>query len=213
MSIEQLEHRWHHLMHRLAAPLQYNVPLWREIQRAYTAKNRHYHTLAHLADLFQQADLFKKQIKDFDILEISIWYHDIIYQVLKKDSEIKSALFAKYRLEAIHTSRERLVKCYHQINATKLHELSDNDDSDTAFLLDFDLSILGRDWKIYANYANQIRLEYAIIPTFLYKRGRKKVLKLFLEKERIFKTDYYYENFEMIARDNIAKELHFLNQK
>ena len=211
MIIEQLQQRWHYLIHRQRGSLQYNVPFWREIQRAYTAQNRHYHNLYHLADLFAQADYFKDQIKDFDTLQFSIWYHDVIYNTLKKDNEEKSALYAKYRLEAINFPRERLIRCYEQINATKSHLLCTNDNGDTAYLLDFDLSILGRNWNTYFHYTQQIRKEYAIFPTFLYKRGRRKVLNNFLKTDRLFYTQFYFNHFEAQARDNIRRELELLD--
>ncbi len=214
MKLEHLEYRWHQLMRRQKAPAQYIVPLWREILSAYTNPNRHYHTLQHLLDLFTQADQFRTQIDDFDTLELSIWYHDIIYQCLRKDNEEKSALFAKYRLEAINYPRQKLVCCYDQINATKKHELDKNSkDLDTALLLDFDLSILGRDWATYEKYCDKVRKEYSIFPTFLYNRGRKKVLRQLLERPQLYQTNYYVENFESTARENLQRELEILSSK
>lgn len=214
MKLEHLEYRWHQLMRRQKAPAQYIVPLWREILSAYTNTNRHYHTLEHLSDLFSQADQFSSQIEDFDTLELSIWYHDIIYQCLRKDNEEKSALFAKYRLEAINYPRQKLVRCYDQINATKKHELPENSsDLDTALLLDFDLSILGSDWTVYEKYCDKIRKEYSIFPTFLYNRGRKKVLKQLLGRPQLYFTNYYVEQYEEKARKNLQKELVILSAK
>lgn len=214
MKLEHLEYRWHQLMRRQKAPAQYIVPLWREILSAYTNTNRHYHTLEHLADLFNQADQFSTQIEDFDTLELSIWYHDIIYQCLRKDNEEKSALFAKYRLEAINYPRQKLVRCYDQINATKKHELPEkSNDLDTALLLDFDLSILGSDWSTYQKYGDKIRKEYAIFPNFLYNRGRKKVLKQFLGRPKIYQTSYFIDKYETAARANLSRELEILTSK
>jgi len=211
MKVEHLEYRWHQLMRRQKAPAQYIVPLWREILSAYTNNNRHYHTLQHLVNLFNQADQFRTQIADSDTLELSIWYHDIIYQCLRKDNEEKSALFAKYRMEAINYPREKLVRCYEQINATKKHELpKGSTDLDTALFLDFDLAILGKDWTTYEKYAQQIRQEYSIFPTFLYNRGRKKVINQLLEKPQLYKTNYYVEHFEDAARANLERELELM---
>jgi len=208
--MEQLEQRWHDLMRQLNAPARYVILLWREIILAYSEKSRYYHNLSHLENLFNQADQFKNQIIDFETLQLSIWYHDIIYQCLRKDNEEKSALFAKYRMEAIGYPRKKLVKCYHQIIATKNHQPHPEADSDTLWLLDFDLSILGKSWEEYLKYAQQIRKEYAVFPSFLYKKGRKKLLHQFLEKEKLFHTETYYNLFEANARNNIRKELKLL---
>jgi len=210
MKVEHLEYRWHQLMLRQQAPSRYIAPLWREIRTAYTNTHRHYHNLHHLADLLTQADRFRTEIKDFDTLELAIWYHDIICQCLRKDNEEKSAIFAKYRMEAIQYPREKLVRCYRQINATKTHQLKQADDEDTAWLLDFDLAILGSDWETYNKYLDKIRKEYSIFPTFLYQRGRKKVLQLLLERKQLFHTPYYIDRFEETARENLQRELSLL---
>lgn len=212
MKIEHLEYRWHQLMRRQNAPAQYIVPLWREIVTAYNGPNRHYHNLQHLVDLFTQADQFRTNIEDFDTFELSIWYHDIIYQCLRKDNEEKSAIFAKYRLEAIKYPRKKLVRCYNQINATKLHQLTTQSDADTAWLLDFDLSILGQKWSDYLEYTQAVRKEYSIFPTFLYKRGRKKVLKQLLERDQLFNTPFYKDRFELLAKENLQRELDMLSK-
>ena len=150
----------------------------------------------------------KDEISDFDVLLFSVFYHDIVYKTTSKDNEEKSAEITKKRLEKINIPNERIIKIYNQILATKSHEKSDN--SDTNFLLDADLAILGKDWKVYENYIHQIRKEYSIYPDFLYKPGRKKVLTHFLEFEEIFKTDYFKEKYEKMARENIQKEISML---
>ena len=213
MRLEQLEFRWYQLMRRLRAPTQYVGPMWREINKAYSAKKRTYHNLHHLADLFSQTDRYRDQLEDVDTFELSIWYHDVIYSVLRKDNEERSALFAKYRLEVMRYPREQLIRCYHQINATKLHVLNGATDPDLPYLLDFDLSILGTRYEQYQFYCRQIRQEYGIFPTFLYNRGRKKVLRHLLERDRIYHTPAYFELFEQRARSNMEKELELLEAK
>ena len=78
---------------------------------------------------------------------------------------------------------------------------------DNAYLLDFDLSILGSDWDSYRNYTIQIRKEYKIYPDFMYKSGRKKVLQHFLERETLYFTEAYQVTHENRARENLKKEL------
>jgi len=98
MKVEHLEYRWHQLMLRHKAPSRYIGPLWREIRTAYTHTHRHYHTLQHLADLLTQADRFRTEIDDFDTLELSIWYHDIIdFSYLSLSKRSKKGLAAFFR--------------------------------------------------------------------------------------------------------------------
>lgn len=181
---------------------------WQEIEKNYSQKSRKYHNLTHLENMILELENVKDQISDYEALLFSVFYHDIIYKATSKDNEEKSAEIAKTRLDKLNISNERITKIYNQILATKSHKKSD--DSDTNFLLDADLSILGKDRKVYENYIHQIRKEYSIYPDFLYNPGRKKVLLHFLEFDEIFKTDYFKEKYEKMARENIQREISIL---
>lgn len=181
---------------------------WQEIEKSYSQKSRKYHNLLHLENMILELENVKDEILDFEALMFSVFYHDIIYKSTSKDNEEKSAEIAKKRLEKINISSEKITKIYNQIVATKSHKRSE--DSDTNFLLDADLAILGKDWNVYENYIHQIRKEYFIYPDFLYNPGRKKVLTHFLEFDEIFKTDYFKGKYEKMARENIQREISIL---
>ena len=155
--------------------------------------------------MFEEINAVKDQTENFDIISFSIFYHDVIYDSTSKVNEEKSAEFSKERLTSLGLNHEDIQKVYLQILATKSHKKSD--DEDTNFLLDTDLSILGKDDEVYLEYTKQIRKEYSIYPDFLYKPGRKKVLEHFLQLENIFKTDYFKRKYEVQARKNIEVEL------
>ena len=120
---------------------------WREIEKNYSQKSRKYHNLLHLENMILELEPVKDQILDYEALLFSVFYHDIIYKSTSKDNEEKSAEIAKSRLEKINISNEKTTKIYNQILATKSHQKSK--DSDTNFLLDADLAMLGKGWKIY----------------------------------------------------------------
>ena len=182
--------------------------LWAEIERNYSDKKRHYHNLSHLENLLQQLTELKPQIKDWEVVLFSLYYHDVIYNSLKSDNEQKSAELAEKRMKSIGISLEIIEQCKAQIMATKAHFMSENED--TNFFTDADLSVLGQSWEMYSEYYQNVRKEYAIYPNLIYNAGRKKVLKHFLAMERIFKTDYFYLKFEQQARVNLENELTIL---
>ena len=179
--------------------------LWVELVKEYSSKKRYYHSLTHLDNLLIQLTKIKSDINDWDTVLFSLFYHDIIYNAKSQKNEENSAELAKRRLLEIGYAQLKTEHCFKQIIATKSHEVSSN--NDTNLFTDADLSILGADWPIYNKYTKQVRKEYSIYPDFMYKPGRKKVLKHFLEMERIFKTDYFYKKFEIQARKNIEQEL------
>lgn len=123
-------------------------------------------------------------------------------------NEEKSSEFAKFRLEKLGVNKIDIEEFSEQILATKSHQKSGN--NDTNYLLDVDLSILGKDIESYVKYTQQIRKEYSIYPDFLYKPGRRKVLQHFLVLESIFKTEYFKGKYEVQARENIKFELNGL---
>ena len=179
---------------------------WKYLKESYSQKNRHYHNLDHLQNMFDDLNLVNDQILNIDALSFSIFYHDIIYKATKKDNEYQSALILE---KALAGSKFKDVDfCMQQIELTKSHKLSEN--KETNFLLDIDLGILGQDWESYFLYTQQIRQEYKIYPNFLYKKGRRKVLNHFLEQKDIFKTSFFKEKYEQQARLNLKKELAML---
>ena len=112
-------------------------------------------------------------------------------------------------MQQIGVNQSMISKCVDQIKATKSHSASDN--FDTNYFTDADLSVLGSSWNTYQTYYKNVRKEYSIYPTFLYKRERKKVLKHFLNMDRLYKTKYFFDKLELNAKQNLTKELELLS--
>ncbi|WP_296144950.1 hypothetical protein [uncultured Flavobacterium sp.] len=204
-----LKENFKNLVQKFNQDISLQENLWIEIETYYSSKKRHYHNLSHLENLFKELLPIQEKLEDWDTIQFSIFYHDIIYKASRSDNEEKSALLAIERLKEIGYSNDLILKCNHQIITTKSHEFSD---SDSNYFTDADLSILGKSWKTYSEYFQQIRKEYKIYPDFIYNPGRKKALHHFLKMDRIFKTDYFFEKYEIQARENLQKELEFLDK-
>ena len=65
--------------------------LWNEISTAYSKSNRYYHTLQHLESLLRYLEDVKHQITNWNAVLFALYYHDIVYNVLKHNNEEKSA--------------------------------------------------------------------------------------------------------------------------
>ena len=176
---------------------------WLDLEKAYSKKSRHYHNLTHLKDMIESFEKYTDKLQNPNEVLFSIFYHDIVYSSSKKDNELKSAQYAVKILPKETTLNSELV--FDAICATQLHQ--HNEIEDINWLIDFDLKILARDWEEYKIYFEQIRKEYRIYPDFLYKPGRAKALKHFLENEFIFQTDEFRKLYEEKARINIEKEI------
>lgn len=182
--------------------------LWTEIEKNYSSKKRHYHTLQHLDNLLSQLTDVKSEIQNWEIILFTLFYHDIIYNSIKSDNEEKSAELAEKRMKQISVSNDKIELCKKQILATKSHIKST--DNDTNYFTDADLSVLGQNWETYLLYCKNVRKEYSIYPTLVYNPGRKKVLNHFLSMDRIFKTDFFYNKFEIQAKQNLQQEIESL---
>jgi predicted metal-dependent HD superfamily phosphohydrolase len=179
--------------------------LWSELETTYSGKKRHYHTLAHLENLIGQLSIYKEQIADWNCMLFAVFYHDAIYNVMKKDNEEKSAELAEARMRSLAVPSHIIQRCKQHILATKAHTPSA--DADTNLFTDADLSVLGMSWEVYLNYCRQVRKEYSIFPDMLYNPGRKKALTHFLEMEHIYKTDAFRGKYEANAKQNLSREI------
>ncbi|MEC3875892.1 HD domain-containing protein [Chryseobacterium salviniae] len=183
--------------------------LWLEIEKKYVEKGRYYHNFEHLKNMFSELDKVKDEIKNFQIISFSVFYHDVIYDASSKSNEEKSAQFSEKHLRQLGLGFEFIERVSDQIMATKFHQ--ESGDNDTNYLVDADLLILGQEPEKYKDYTQKVRKEYAIYPDFLYNPGRKKVLEYFLELESIFKTEYFQNKYEQQAKKNIMSEIDYLN--
>lgn len=207
-TINLLQLKWRSLF----LPKQYDQTLgdqlFNKLFKNYHSRKRHYHNAEHIINMLKLSDLYAVHLQQKDVVDLAIFYHDVIYNPLRKDNEERSARRAARELKQLHFTKEKieLIKIY--ILATKTHDLQGfSKESDLAYLLDFDLAILGADWETYLVYTQNIRKEYHIYPESMYKPGRAKVLQHFLEKPRIYYTNVFYQNSEAKARENLGKEL------
>jgi len=202
-----LKEKFLNLLAKYSNKEDYNLECWSEIKNCYTSHSRYYHNLKHLKNMLSELIQIQSEVEDLDGLLFAIYYHDIVYKSTKSNNEHQSALVFKNRIAP--TSFQNLKKCMLQIEATKEHKTSE--DTDTNILLDLDLSILGKTTEEYKIYTESIRKEYQIYPDFLYKKGRKKVLKSLLELDSIYKTDYFKNQYENQAKENLKLELQLLS--
>ncbi|MFC6998905.1 HD domain-containing protein [Rufibacter roseus] len=203
-----LQQTWHQLAAHFSSDKALIHHLWNELETAYSATSRHYHTLQHLQNMLQLAQEHEASMQRPLLVQFAIFYHDVVYKASRTDNEEKSAEFAGLRLLQLGLSEEQVQQVQEMILATKKHEVHSN--PDVNLLLDLDLSILAKDWEAYQQYCGQIRKEYRLYPDFLYLPGREKVLLHFLGQEQIFKTPLFRDLWEEKARNNLQKELETL---
>ena len=191
--------------------------LWQDIAVRYNETQRVYHSLQHIRQLFGQFEQVKHHLNEPHIIALALFYHDVIYTPTRSDNELKSAEYAVEALSSYLTA-EQCQYIYALIMMTASHQIDDIDknldkakESDAAYLLDMDLSILGASWSEYQQYAQAVRQEYAHISNVNYHVGRISVLKGLLAHQTLYLTDYYHSRLEEQARENIKREIKILH--
>lgn len=204
-QLADLQRKWQSLCSDIGMETQADE-LFLNIKKHYMGAGRAYHNLSHIYALLKISEVYKSEIEDYTVIRLAIWYHDIIYRATRKDNEAKSAEYALKVLAQSNLSPLQLDTLKTLIISTKEHTpfLPFVDDY---LLLDADLAILATPRHTYAQYTAAIREEYRIYPNFLYKKGRKKVLKHFLERPQIYFTNVFQISYEATARANLEWEL------
>lgn len=196
---------WKDIVSRYSSDQELTDNEWDNVITRYSETHRHYHNLHHISYMTDLAMRFKAKFESFDTLIMSIIYHDIIYDVHRNDNEEASALFADERLDNLGFPDSFREKCTRMILATKAH--ASEEDNDTKYLLDLDLAILGEDWERFRGYEASIRKEYGHLSDAAFNQARKSILENFLDRPRIYQTDFFFRTRETQARANIMRSL------
>ncbi|OUJ75627.1 hypothetical protein BXP70_03505 [Hymenobacter crusticola] len=182
---------------------------FQQLSDAYCASDRHYHTLHHVRNLLDSVERAGAALHDPEVVKLAIWFHDVVYSSLRDDNEARSAAFAKEFLSKTNLSAERCNRVAYLIERTKDHtQPQPAADSDLLYFLDADLQILGAPEADYWQYARQVRQEYRLVPDFMYRRGRRKVLEKMLGAAQLYQTENFRSRLEAAARRNLVAELH-----
>ncbi len=67
--------------------------IWEMLTRHYSEPTRFYHTREHILECLNQYDQIKDNLISADAVQLSIWFHDVIYDIEAKDNEEQSAIF------------------------------------------------------------------------------------------------------------------------
>ncbi len=178
----------------------YNRMIWE-----YHKSVRIYHNLGHIAYCLEVFDTLQSLCKDPNIVELAIWYHDIIYDSKATDNEERSALRALKDL-TFRGANDTLLKKVRRLILLTKYDIIPND-TDGQVITDVDLSILASPPEVFDKYEHAIRIEYLWLSDREFWSGRGDFLKSMLSRKHIFLTKRYAEKFEHTARENIIRSI------
>lgn len=205
-GVDALRRQWLSLLARYTAAEAYAQSVFDKLTTEYASAARCYHNLSHIHSLLNLYDACEHDPARADAIRCAIWFHDGVYDTRRKDNEERSADWAAQFLQNIKAPDELIAGVRRLILATKRHE-PDALDEEWRIFLDLDLAILGSEAKVYQRYAAAIRREYAWVPSFLYRRERRKILANFLDRKTIYVTATIFRQYEQQARCNLQTEI------
>ncbi len=185
--------------------------VYNDLVARYSEPHRAYHTPEHIGHCLDELEQVRQLATNPDAVELSLWYHDAIYDTKAKDSEKRSARLAAEMARSASLPDSFGQSVVNLIMATK-HTAAPAD-PDAQLLVDIDLSILGQSEDKFDEYERQVHKEYKWIPEDAFVAGRSAILKSFLDRPTIYSTQFFRNKYEAQARRNIVRSLAQLSNR
>lgn len=205
-SLQHLQEAFHQLNVDLDA-----TSLFHKLKHHYNETHRAYHNQQHIQDCLEELKRHSLPFTNKAYIALALWFHDVIYDTHKQDNEEQSAIWTQKILQEYKVTAEIIRKLKELILSTK-HTGVHPTCLDAHYLIDIDLSILGRSQKECIAYDALIRKEYGWVKEEHYRKARTRILQKFLDQDWIYYTDTYRKTHEEQARKNIEGLLQQLKQ-
>ena len=170
---------------------------------AYAGADRGYHNLEHLEEVLEWVDHVPLSPLEKDLLSLALFYHDAVYVPQRDDNEQASAEWAVRDLTLsefapTNFDGEKLV----ELILDTRHIARPQSDLGR-WMVDIDLSVLGAAPERFRRYELGVRHEYAWVPEALFRAKRKELLHHFLDRPRLYFTDFFHQRLDGPARANL----------
>lgn len=210
--VVKLRDRWLGLCERISGNEGFDQYLMAFIAicNGYLEEHRFYHTLTHVNDCLEGLDQYRHLAKEPDVVELAIWMHDLVYNINETTNESLSAQEAFSICLGLGFPKEIAEKVSTYIKSTTHKD--DPIDPDARLMLDIDLLSLSEPWPVFAADSANIRKEYAHVPDDVFNRERKRILRTFLERPRIYYTDEIRATHGADARGNLTASMFQLTE-
>lgn len=174
----------------------------------YLDPDRHYHGMAHIADLLRELPNvvaeFGSRIKYLEALINAIIRHDMIYVPGLTNNEEMSSIMTPGPMP----DREIFHRC---CMATR-HTGEPLELLEEQIIADMDLMGLSKDWVDFWEDTCNIRAEYIKYTDQEWSAGRIAWARGMLARPRIYYTDYYFWKCEEAARRNLNEMIEVMSQ-
>jgi len=205
-DVARMSRRWLKLMAALRIDEEAARRIFADMVEHYNGDGRYYHVLNHVGELLDMVSEVRDLTQDYRTIQLAIWFHDVIYDPRGKDNEVKSAEYARDALQKLGFP-ERTVNRVSDLILKTVSHVSEKEDGDALILLDADLAPLGADEETFARQSRALRQEFGWVPEEEYRASRVRILSNFLNRERIYQTEWMYQARERKARNNLSQAI------
>ena len=175
-----------------------------QLAELYTGEDRFYHCAEHINLCLSKLDEARDSSGNSDAVEMAVWFHDAIFTAGDPDNEYKSARWFRQCAEQ-HVAEDDIVEVERLIVATTHRDTPAN--WREQLLVDVDLSSFGLPWDKFLQDGRNIRREFSELTDNEFVTSQGRFLQRLLDRPTIYHTDYFQQNYEQTARDNIQRIL------
>jgi len=181
------------------------------IDRHYHESHRHYHRPAHIAHCLRQFDAARPGMDQPDLVELAIWYHDVVYLCGASDNELQSAELFKAHADGQLSSRAMAI-VYDLIMVT-IHDQKLPVTLDQEYVVDIDLSSFGLPWEQFLTDSKAVRAEFNHLSDAEFYPGQCRFFDMLLARDNFCFTEFFRQRHELQARENIQRYLQQLSDQ
>ena len=204
-----MQARWNQLWKQVASSEP--EPEFQALVAAYGESHRAYHNLGHIEDCLEQLDSAGVSPAHPIEVELSVWFHDVVYKPNSDCNEQESANWANRSLQRGNVENSSIDLICSLILATRHGEPPDC--GDAQLVVDIDLSILGRTPEEFWEYEGRIRQEYRWVSWPIYRSKRVELRQGFLERPWLYSTETFRLKYEARARKNLLEAIRVLRAR
>lgn len=194
------------LLAKLGVDVQQNYTIGRSIFARMSNENLTYHNYQHVLNLIIKSINYDIELTLTE--QLAIWFHDVIYIPLSKHefNERNSALFMDASMQGLIDSK--IITDASKIIFDTARHLEDFEPF-SKNVLDLDMAHFSDEREKYnVSTQNLIKeFENAGVNRVDFNIGRKTFLQKLLSKKNIYRSEYFIDNCEDKARENIRLDL------
>lgn len=201
-----LKHKvWEHLVELGARGDKYEF--WDSALSAYMMPGRYYHNWYHIVEMLILFEEVRHLADNPMAIETGALFHDRVYNVFRSDNEEASEVVMRMMCRHVGLPDLFADEVGRQIMASRHKKDAPPQTNDGKILVDLDMAILGAPVEHFDEYEVGIRKEYAHVSDVDFAKGRSAILQGFLDRGRIYYTDYFHEKLGARAEENLKRSI------